>query len=211
MCSCPCSAPRGNALVRISIRGDSRRALERERLWDLQKLTEHNVLFAMGIKREFLMAALTHNRLPRVWILRYQSPHNRVSRAESCFQVNQAFQAQDPIKTELHFWVMTPTVDWELSCFFYFWDSDCCILLSLRDESDGTEKENSISPQLDLKPGRRGPVLFSPAVRFISLVFPQGQGRFQAHKSLYRTQRTRVNKGLISSVVILTDDWWYWL
>lgn len=53
-------AARGNALVRWSIRVGctSWRALEseRQRLGDVQKLTENNVLFAKDIKREFLMA-----------------------------------------------------------------------------------------------------------------------------------------------------------
>lgn len=40
---------------------ESTRKRERQRLGDLQKLTEHNVLFAKDIKREFLMAVLTQH------------------------------------------------------------------------------------------------------------------------------------------------------
>lgn len=41
-------------------------ARRRQRLGDLQKLTEHNVLFAKDIKREFLMAVLTQHATERV-------------------------------------------------------------------------------------------------------------------------------------------------
>lgn len=65
MSSCPGWSTRGNALARwsISVACIRWRALEREtqRLGDLQKLTEHNVLFAKDIKREFLMAVLTQH------------------------------------------------------------------------------------------------------------------------------------------------------
>lgn len=54
------------------------------------------------MKREFLMAALTHSHAADcVWILSYHITHSRVSRAANCFQVNKAFQTRDFIKTEI--------------------------------------------------------------------------------------------------------------
>lgn len=59
------------------------------------------MFYLLRILKENFWWLHSHNRLLRVWIISHHCPHNTVSWAENCFQVNKAFQTQDFFKTEI--------------------------------------------------------------------------------------------------------------